>query len=410
MTDPVSALKSLKDGIQLILQELKAIQVIEQLNFSHIPVYHKAVSMLDISVQRVLQLYDYKTPIPDHVALKIVMVDIINLQMLQFHSFLQCYKEWAAQVYGSGDVKSKCWGWKRCCAIICKPPSAIKQELDNMFQRCFESIKEMVQLEGSILGSAIRIKHPILQNAWLKAGANDINASELSNSLIGDALFVMLRTELQGEIKDKVYCRQLVQTFVDKLDGTLGSEKNGKLSMDELNECKDFHISTVAQLLGFKDTNALSKDDIESVKLTIEWLNGFDGKASIDHTCARECDPFPNSYGSDFNNKRAVQFRVTPSSSHEKSLIGVKVRCCVSDQGYGGTKHAHLRYSVNDDKQPINCLNINRDVMKPTDWQEIALPPSAVHSNDIVTVWLYCPGWNGWQCKLLNIEAVALYA
>ena len=402
--DPVSALSTLKDGVVTVLRELKALEAINQLNLTHIPIYHKAISMLDISIERLLKIYNYKIPVPDHVALKMVLVEIMQLQMLQFHVFLQRYNEWCNNRERRNVVV-------KCCTLMCQPPSTIHQELDAMFQLVVNSIKDLIQLEGSILGSAARIKHPLLQKAWLKAGQNDLNASELNNNLIQDALFVMLRAEIP--VKNKTLSRELIQSFVDELDGTLGSEKNGKLSMDELNECAN-DADTVAKLVGY----TADTEDTQEIECNVTWLR--EKVAKITWQSPQEAQPFPNSYGSDFANERVVRITVPAGGGDEggKKLMGVKLQMRATDQEFGGTKHAQIRYSItrfgenspvsDQAVRPIVAFSIDRNERDSNFVQEITLSPNVVGMNDTIDIWLYCPRWNGWQCKLLECKAIAV--
>jgi hypothetical protein len=349
-----------------------------------------------------------------------------------------------------------------------------------MFEKCFNNIREVAEIEAQVLGSSIRINHPIFQLAWLQSGLNDLNNSSMTVNQMQDALFVLLKEELQGEIKNKDYCEQLIKQLVERMDGSLSSEPDGILSIDEINSVlltleDTSESSDVLEMLGFsnkyktsvcdnsnsfideeeedihqsnlfsccvpksKTYNSGSKqffkiDDSSSQKLSspssdillaekqetldcvIEWLEPFNKKegACINHKSPRECPGFPNSYGSDFNNAKAVKVLFPPEfddkfQQSQDLFMGVQLQIEATDQGWGGTKHAQIRYSINDSTKPIVAFSIDRNA-NVNGIYDCIIPASKVTSKDTIFVWLYCPAWNGWQCKIKNIRATILIA
>ena len=299
-----------------------------------------------------------------------------------------------------------------------------------------------------------------------------------------DALFVLLKEELKGEIKNKEYCKQLIKQLVERMDGSLSSEPDGILSIDEINSViltlKDTSTSLdVLEMLGFSNkykhsicsstpsfidkdedykqqslfscciphknnnkhsttsslksflnidstpskcklsspsSDILLADKQEQMECLIEWLEPFTKKegACINHKSPRECPGFPNSYGSDFNNAKAIKVLFPPEFDNkmyksQNSFMGVQLQIEATDQGWGGTKHAQIRYSINDSTKPIVAFSIDRNA-NANGIYDCIIPSSKVTSKDTIFVWVYCPAWNGWQCKIKNIKATILIA
>jgi hypothetical protein len=52
--------------------------------------------------------------------------------------------------------------------------------MEYSFEEINKKVKDVIELEKNILGSAIAIKHPLLQKAWIRCGYNQLNDSKFT--------------------------------------------------------------------------------------------------------------------------------------------------------------------------------------------------------------------------------------
>jgi len=387
--DIVGTLSNVKNGIQCCLQELDALKKLKYMN-QEILTYEHALQTLQVSVDRLTSIYSYNMTVPDSIQLKMQILTILATQITKFFAVLKEYYEWQSTVE-NGKWYSKCY------VMICKPPTKMKEKIDIVFQECFDVMQQVSNLETQILGSAINIKHPILQKAWLAAGMDDLNASERKNSAFEEALFLMLRSEL-GSIKNKEYCLKLIQAFIERLDGCIGSTPNGLISVNECNEMEidEQNVNSVLALLGYEQ----QPEEIQTTqKIPIEFRTPI----TVDWKHPVELPAADQRYGSGFNNTKALSFQIPAVI---KNWFGLSIKCIATDQGWGGTGHAQIRYQINE-AHTVPGFSIWRD-KNPTGEYEIMLGKNQVKAGDWIHIWVYCPAWNGWKCTLSCVEAYCL--
>lgn len=392
--DLVGSLSSVKQLITTIITEIKAIKDIDQLNTTHVASYDEALSTLDKSITRLQSIYSYDFPVSEHVALKLSVLSLLSKYLLSFTDALKQHYEWCNSTQHGCCVA-------RICVMLCKPPTKMKAKLEHEFNSCLAVMKDVSNIETEILGSAVRIHHPVLQKAWLFMGINDLNATDIDMNKLQETLYLMLKSELGGNVKNKKYCFDLIKTFVTRLDGVLGSEPDGKLSINELNqvECKD--QPSVKSLLGFERQ---PNEEQSLVDVSIEGFNPM----IINHLQTSEYKPIDDaSYGSGFNNKCAGSMIVPSSPNTELHFYGLNVTIKATDQGWGGTKHGQIRYNINGDN-PKPFINIDREQHKD-EMYEMKIGPDHVRPGDTVRWWLYCPGWSGWKVNIKDLKVQAVF-
>ena len=393
--DISSTLGSIKDLANAIIAEVKAIKMIDTFNTTHLSTYEQAVTTLNQSITRLQSIYSYDFPISEHVSLKLSILSMLSKYLLSFMGSLKEYKQW------SNKRMNGC-----CCVkfytLVCQPPSKVQLKLETNFNQSITVMTQVSELETEILGSAVRIKHPVLQKAWLFMGLNDLNATDIDTSKMQEVLFLMLKSEL-GEVKNKQYCFELIKSFVTRLDGCLGSEPDGKLSINELNEVDAADKHSVKSILGF-ERQPNEKETVLDVAIEGWNLSGI----IISHMQTSEYKPEGDaSYGFDFKNKCAGCM-IVPSGSTDQHFYGLNVSIKATDQGWGGTKHAQIRYSING-ANPKPFINIDRNA-HPDEMYNMKVGPDIVKPGDTVRWWLYCPGWSGWKVNLKMLQVQAVYA
>jgi len=136
MIDILSTLSDVKEVITTIKKEIDALKSIQSSSKENeFLVYSKAVTLLQTSIERLLKVYSYKCKVPDHVSLRIIMIEILAIQLHQFSEYLREYNEWKLSFKRSCIVT-------KMCKMMCKPPSSIKSKLESMFEKCFNNIRE----------------------------------------------------------------------------------------------------------------------------------------------------------------------------------------------------------------------------------------------------------------------------
>jgi hypothetical protein len=77
----------------------------------------------------------------------------------------------------------------------------------------------------------------------------------------------------------------------------------------------------------------------------------------------------------------------------------------VSDQGWGGTGHVHVRYTINDNESLV-AFFINRDIKKEgeKDIYKFTLYGKDIKENDKINIYLCCPPWSGWTAEVKTLD------
>jgi hypothetical protein len=285
--------------------------------------------------------------------------------------------------------------------MILEPPKTIQEKLINGFSRIRPIIEDMIKLEHDILGSAIKIKHPILRRAWIQVGSDQLNSGFVDANQLCGILYDLLEKEENGVIKRKDYCKKMVKNFVRYIDTLGGNEPDSRITIQELDKIKSTieNSSSVKGLLGiFKQPNE------EVTKQVTILFNGPFKVTNIDPVLEK----FHRGYGCDWPSKVACEFVVPNNNDNDLSLCGVVITCKANDQGFGDTGHTQVRYQVND-SVAIPGFSVWRDKV-PDSIYNFTICPDKVKVGDSVKIWLCCPSWNLWSIKLQSIDVRAVFA
>lgn len=112
-------------------------------------------------------------------------------------------------------------------------------------------------------------------------------------------------------------------------------------------------------------------------------------------------------YGGDFKSKLITKFTVPNLKVNNKNFEGIVMKCNCIDQEWGGTGQCNIRYFVND-KWFGSAFYINKEVCKDNNYT-FTIKSEDVKSGDKISIWLCCPGWNGWSAKLNSFEIKLKY-
>jgi hypothetical protein len=426
MIDIISVFKGLKACIEIILCELQSIQSILEITNEQFPIYEGTIYSLQRSINNLYKIYSYGIPIEHE--LKFELLHTISIKLKKFSNILKKFSEWDTKI-----IRPKCLSIEQFFFFLSNPsPSKILAKLEKTFVEIKPLIEDQIFLENKILGTAIRIKHPILQKAWMMIGENQLNDTDIPANIIIENLYAMYLKETNGYIPDKDWVINQITEFINKIDGIASAEPDGKISITEINQypVTEENSQSVKLMINiterditninknFSEENVhetLSSDKIEHYSIPSEplYINipiDFNGPIKINHLGTRIIrEPFCVGYGADFNNLISCEFKVKSDlrPAEYYNLFGIDIECNSSDQGFGGTNQCHMRYQINDEKL-VKCLQIDRNNF-PDNIYRFSIPPENVAIDDTIKLWIFCPAWNGWSMSLNSIKATARF-
>lgn len=227
--DTIKSLVIIKDVIIIILAQINALKELSIINTEKFPMYANAVIEISLSIELLNKLYQHKVPLEHH--LKFALINNLKISLNEFNDILNEFQEWNKNINDSGC----------CLKIICKnkkkSPVEMKKNLEITFEKINESMVQLNKLEHSILGSAIRINHPILRLAWILTGLNQINDITISKNILIQSLYSLLKKEIPDiSNKELKHYLNLINILVNYADTIGGTQSDSLISIFELNQ------------------------------------------------------------------------------------------------------------------------------------------------------------------------------
>lgn len=431
MIDVVSTFNGLRSCIKSILCELDSLQKILKITNEQFPIYEGTIYSLENSINKLDEIYKCGVPIEHELEFR--QLKILDLKLTKFNEILIMLREWDKNI-----LKPKCLSFDQCVYFFSNPsPSKILEKLENTFKAIEPLVLTQIELEKNILGTAIRIPHPILQKTWLLMGRNQLNESDISSNIIEQNLYNILKKEENNHIiNEKHYCKRIKQ-LVKYIDGLAMTKPDKKITIIEM--CQfiptEENSKTVKDLLNIKEIDNIKIDDEEEEKeikhkedislieksekvvkekepiyLSIPIL--FEKPVKVNYLGTRTIrEPYCTGYGADFNNIDACRFslpnNLESTLDEEYKLCGIEIECNVTDQNFGGTNQCHVRYQVNDDVL-VKVIQVDRNQF-PSNNYKFFIPPNEIKIDDIVKIWIFSPAWSGWSISLNKISAKAKF-
>jgi len=144
-------------------------------------------------------------------------------------------------------------------------PSMIRAQLKRHFKIIENALPDIIELNRTIFGSAMRIKQPILRKAWMLAGENQLNDSSLPVNIVQDNLYMLVKLEI-GEktingMRNKDKYKNIINQIVIDIDNRGASEGDGNISLAELNDLPGIFTENITDDVGDVDDNAVNADD-----------------------------------------------------------------------------------------------------------------------------------------------------
>ena len=394
MDSIVNTLSNLKTGIVELLKQIESLKNIEIITLTQLPTHVESIISLKDSIETLYSIFIHEIPIQHQ--LRLVLIKTLELEINILNKILNECIEWHANI-----ISNSCCYLVRLKTLITQNPTVIEDKLNNGFDKIKPIIKDMIELEHDILGSAKRIQHPILKRAWINVGGNQLNDNDISATMLIQSLYVMLKKEENGILKKEDYCKKMIENFVRYIDTLAGTPPDARISIEEL--CAIIitpeNSSSVKGLLG------ITKQPDEEVSKDITLY--IDLPVCIDYSY-EILEKTHRGYGCDWPSKVACEFVVPNNNDNNLSLCGVVITCKANDQGFGDTGHTQVRYQVNDNVA-IPGFSVWRDKV-PEGIYNFTICPDKVKVGDSVKIWLCCPSWNLWSIKLQSIDARAVFA
>ena len=128
-------------------------------------------------------------------------------------------------------------------------PSTLNSRIVKYFKIIEDVLPIVIDLNRTILGSAIRIKQPILRKAWMLVGENQLNDSSLPVNIIQDNLYMLYKLEIgENSInranKTDMY-KSSINLITDDIDNRGSTKGDGNISIAELNDLPNELMRTI---------------------------------------------------------------------------------------------------------------------------------------------------------------------
>jgi len=296
--DIIDFLKTAKGCVDIIIKELEELKDLESHGMKKIDLFIEIIKELGSSVVNLEKAYiDF---IPLEHKLKYLIIKELKFDLEDFSDSLKEYKQWYLAVKNinqSIDISScKCScsfksSFKKfwfCCGqntdisnvyepsniidsvsqLVNIPPSTMNKQLDESFHKIMVKLMVVIELEKDIFGTAINITHPVLRRAWMSLGPADKSENEIEQHKMEEALLAMLKDENGGVVVNENKCRELISDFLEGLEKKAGNKPNGRISIEELNECtfivtnsEDNTSKSVLKMLGLETQPGCDLDD-----------------------------------------------------------------------------------------------------------------------------------------------------
>jgi hypothetical protein len=484
--DIIDFLKTAKSCVDTIIKELEELKDLESHGMKKIDLFIEIIKELGSSVVNLEKAYiDF---IPLEHKLKYLIIKELKFDLEDFSDSLKEYKQWYLAVKNINqivDISSSKFSFKKfwfCCGsdisnvtnpsniidgvtqLVNTPPSIMNKQLDESFHKVMVKLMIVIELEKDIFGTAINIIHPVLRRAWMSLGPADKSENEVEQHKIEEALLAMLKDENGGVVVNEIKCRELISNFLEGLEKKAGNKPNGRISIEELNECvlistspEDNNNKSVLKMLGLESQPGCDLDDTEENLLETvsdkfssvsseqilvllaqhvsQYIKRNDSVSTksdkIQDTICQVISPgkkqnniinipcsFVNTvfvsstdssgllecegYGSNWPYKILFDFIIPKLDQKIYDQIEIKIEC--TDQGWGGTGHSNLRYQIGTSKI-LPAFFIDRNKNPLSIYTHIIKQDEIVPDNK-VTFWLCSAPWTGWSAtvKSVNIE------
>ena len=390
----LTAINKTINAVILIKGEIDSFNKIKEKYIERINCFFEHIKVLKNSIDQLIKVLEDDL-FNEHKLKKLIILELNN-DIKEFTLDLNDIVDWYKNI---NNARSSCsFLFRKNTIENLDLPSNIETKIENTFNKIKSKIPDIIELESKILGSAVKIQHPLFKKIWMKLSSDLINQTEVSNDLISQIIFELLLVEHKYNISDREYCNKMIREFVEKIDNLAGTPPNNKISVIEINQypITEENSKDIQSLVGLKEI----PQEIITTKLNVEYkpikINYTHERTKVNSTLL--------SYGYDFPNKIIYTFTLPQT---DQKLLCLDINMEAYDQGWEGTGHSHVRYSINDG-ETIVAFFIKRDrEVKQGENKNIynfTISSSDVKLNDKIDIYACTPGWNGWAVEIKNIN------
>ena len=384
--DIIDGLKAIKEIIVTLKNEVDALEKIKKDNVGKVITFSHSLYAINDAIDNILDVLIDEKETGD---INITLINTLKHKIEEFTKFLVIYREWCENMEGNCCV--------RCKTTIKNPPSKIEKQMNEEIDKCQDINEKIIEIQDKTVGSASKINNKIMKKAWIYGlGKNQLNETQLHIDILATNIFTLLLKD-GGELKNKDLYRDIVYSFLKSIDNISITPPDSIIQINEINlylDSNKLHNSTLKELLNLK-----KEVKEESVDIPIEFT-----KMKIDSKSGIEMPKKDERYGSGFNNKKACTFKV-PELKEGEDVFSVIVECNACDQGWGGTGHAQIRYQINNGIVEPSINIWRKGEVKDNNYK---MTLTDVKAGDEVSIWMYCPAWNGWECNLNSVKACVI--
>ena len=259
----VKGITSFSRVLKTLKEQYDEIKQIKMLSTTHLDTFKTALDRINESLEMLTYIFPDGSPHNDlfkHKQLKFSQIDTISLKVESLQTLLDLLVQ-----LRNVETFRKRMGLYWELYMLYKRPSLIRAQLKRHFKIIENALPDIIELNRTIFGSAMRIKQPILRKAWMLAGENQLNDSSLPINILQDNLYMLVKLEIGektiNDLHQKDYYKNIINQIVIDIDNRGASEGDGNISLAELNDLPGIFTENITDDVGDVDDNAVNADD-----------------------------------------------------------------------------------------------------------------------------------------------------
>ena len=221
----------------IIDEEIEANHKLEKTVHTDLKAYSDSIYQFGKVTSDLDGLNDDLDDIIEYHSINFVIIRNIQLDLDKHHQYLKEFIAWNNQGTFKYAVAACCSKDQRAVMKTKKLKKYITQLNDNLII--------LRDLRNRIFGSALRIKHPVLCNAWLLLGENQLNDTSITTNLIEDNLYQLLKVETKNKELNKLKWRPRVHKLLKFIDESCLSNGDARISIMEMNSLDKEYMNYV---------------------------------------------------------------------------------------------------------------------------------------------------------------------
>ena len=235
ISEALSCLEIIKSLIEDIYSEGQALKRLQKNGSELIDFVDDLIKMKD-KVEMIIITRNYT--IKANYDLHLVIIKKIQRDLVKFKKCLDKYNDYIELI---NEEKKNIVVYLK---LMFKQPKKIERKMYDTMSASMHVCRTIIDLEEKLLGSAKSIEHMLFRRIWVNScEMNQLNETKLPFDLLIDTIFLMLNDEFKREQKtiihwneeEKLKCKSKIMEFFNRIDGSLLANKDGCLSINEIN-------------------------------------------------------------------------------------------------------------------------------------------------------------------------------